>query len=354
MTSRVHITYPVDALVSYHYYREDKHMQQVAGTGRLRLVGDSGAFSAATQGTPINIAEFAAWAHRWRDHLYWVAALDVIGDPAATLKNWRTLRDKYGLDTIPTVHLGTHPSAMDVYAKEGVDFIGLGGMVGKSQPAIMRWTVAMLRYARDNHPQMRFHGWGQAGRGFLDRVPVYSADSSGALGQSYRYGRLRLFDPGTHRDYSLALDGGTDVIKLGGVLRRHYGVDPADIRTSHPGNRTVLVQLAAASVQQYANWLQRRHKVTPPTYGINAPAVTGTRIHAVADNHNGPGNSSLERVIQAASADGTTGTRVHVVAGANQPPDILPVLDDRGGTRIHTVDTYPPHLAATVADKEPA
>ncbi len=36
----VAITYPVDALVSYHYYRDDKDMAPLAATGRLRLIGE--------------------------------------------------------------------------------------------------------------------------------------------------------------------------------------------------------------------------------------------------------------------------------------------------------------------------
>jgi hypothetical protein len=279
-TTAVNIAYPVDALVSYHYFRDDKQMAKVTG-GHLRLIGDSGAFSAYTAGATITVGEYAAWCRRWADHLMWRASLDVIGDPAASLGNWRALRDTHGLDTIPTIHVGTDPSWIGAYATQGVDFIGLGGMVGRPMPVIMRWAVAMMRHAADRYPHVRFHGWGQAGRRFLDALPVYSADSSRSA-VAYRFGILRLFDPATGRGHNLKLDGSPAVNRYGRLLRDVYGVDPADVRTSHAGNRRLLIRLAAAGIQQYATWLQHRHQVTAPTYGMNAAPPVGPLVHNVS------------------------------------------------------------------------
>lgn len=285
--TRVAITYPVDALVSYHYFREDRSLAPLVATGRLRMIGDSGAFSALTQGAPIDLDAYAVWCQRWRQHLYWVASLDVIGDPVATLRNWKTLRERHNIDAVPTLHAGADTKWLDVYASEGVDFCGLGGMAGTGQaPKAYRWAVHMFRYARDKWPGMRFHLWGVTNRKFLDVLPAYSADSSGILGAAYRYAALRIFNPSTGMHHNVALTrGNRGVFKLGPVLRRVYGVSPEEIETSHPGNRTTLIQLAAASTQQYAAWLQRRHKVAPPTWGINpvgtpAPPDPGPRLHA--------------------------------------------------------------------------
>lgn len=281
MSTRVKIQYPVDALVSYHYFRDDQVMDRVSGPGHLRLIGDSGAFSAHTAGAAITLPEYAGWCHRWADRLLWRASLDVIGDPVASLSNWRALRDTYGLATVPTIHVGTDPSWIGAYATQGVDFIGLGGMVGRPIPTIMRWSVAMLQHARRHYPQVRFHAWGQAGRTYLDAVPVYSADSSRSA-VAYRYGILRLFDPATGRRADLKMNGSTAVNRYGRLLREVYGVDPADVRTSHAGNRTLLIRLAAAVIQQYAAWLQHRHQVAAPTYGITGPPPTGPIIHNVS------------------------------------------------------------------------
>ncbi len=286
MTTPVKLSYPVDSLASYHFYRADEAMARVTEGGYLRLIGDSGAFSAHTQGAVITLAEYAAWCRRWADHLMWRASLDVIGDPVASLANWRALRDIHGVDTIPTVHFGTDPSWIGAYASQGVDFIGLGGLVGKdkSMKAIMRWSAAMFRYARDHYPQVRFHAWGQAGRAYLNALPVYSADSSRSV-VAARYGLLLLFDPATGRGHRIP-DMNVSP-RYGKLLRGVYGVDPAEIRSSHPGNRVLLVRLAAAVNQQYAGWLQRRHQVTAPTYAVRGAPPVGPlihNVHASADN----------------------------------------------------------------------
>lgn len=273
--------YPVDALVSYHYFRTDALMDKVTG-GWLRLIGDSGAFSAHTAGVAITVDEYAAWCHRWSDRLMWCASLDVIGDPRKSLANWRALRDTHGLATVPTIHVGTDPSWIGAYASEGVDFIGLGGMVGRPMPVMMRWSAAMLRHARDNYPQVRFHAWGQAGRTYLDSLPVYSADSSRSA-VAYRFGILRLFDPVSGRQHNLKLDGTPAVMRHGRLLRDVYGVDPQQVRTSHGGNRQLLIRLAAAGIQQYAAWLQRRHRgVTAPTWGVRDAPAAGPLVHNVS------------------------------------------------------------------------
>lgn len=56
----VELRYPVNALASYHYFK-NADMARLA-RGGLRVIADSGAFSAETQGTPVDIDEFAQWA----------------------------------------------------------------------------------------------------------------------------------------------------------------------------------------------------------------------------------------------------------------------------------------------------
>jgi hypothetical protein len=280
----VKIDYPVDALVSYHFFRDDKVMDEITAPGHLRLIGDSGAFSAHTAGAQITLGEYAAWCRRWESHLVWRASLDVIGDPIASLANWRALRDVHGLHTVPTIHVGTDPSWIGAYATQGVDFIGLGGMVGRSVRTMMRWSIAMFQHARTHYPHVRFHAWGQAGRRYLDALPVYSADSSRSA-VAYRYGLLRLFDPASGRPDEFKLDGGPAVLRQGRLLRETYGVDPNLILTSHRGNRRLLIRLAVAGTQQYARWLRHRHgDVAAPAYAMNPAQAhpAGPLIHHVS------------------------------------------------------------------------
>lgn len=273
------LRYPFSALVSYHYYPDP---EQIAGlaTGGLRLIGDSGAFSAHTSGKPINLDTFAAWAHATRDSTTWTAGLDVIGDADGTWDNWQALRS-LDLDPIPTVHYGSPPSVLDRYAEQGVDFVGLGGMVGRKSESdrLLRWCLSMMRYARDTWPGMRFHGWGVTHPSLVQNLPWWSVDSSG-FGQSYRFGRLKLWDPVARRHQTAALDG-REPYRHGALLRRHYSVTPEQVATSTPANRRTLIRVSAYSFQLLEDYLRARHQVTPPTYGLRSPSLCGPSLHAV-------------------------------------------------------------------------
>ena len=272
---------PRNALVSYHYFK-DYDLDRLAG---LRLIGDSGAFSAATQGATITVEDLVRWARQWRHRLCWVAALDVIGDPDATRRNWHRMVDVHGIDAVPTLHYGSPPQAMDYYAARGVDFMGLGGAVGRPAPTQMRWLVQMFKYARDRHPDMRFHGWGMTHRD-ITALPFFSVDSSG-WGGGYRYGRLTLRDPNSHTDHGLQLDGRSVYTPaVARLLRDHYDVTPAQVSTSGPHNRLLMVKLSAlsASVQeQRFRYLHRRQLVTAPSWGqLAVPA--GPHQHLALNN----------------------------------------------------------------------
>jgi hypothetical protein len=323
VTAQPLVRYPLDALASFHYFRRDGQMENIIGTKRLCLIGDSGAFSALTQGTPIGMAEYLAWVKQWNPYLAWAATLDVIGDPAATLRNWRIMRDHHQLATVPTLHVGTDPAWLGNYAREGCDFLALGGMVGRELQALP-WLVHVFRYARDHHPEMRFHLWGATRRKLLDNLPAYSADSSGILGAAYRFASLRLFNPQTAASVTVPMQH-ANVHRYGDLLRRHYRVDPAQVRRPTPENRHILIQIAARSTQLYSEWLTRRHNVPPPSWAVKIPphldpqpahVKTGTRVVPVGASGSGERHELWMAVCGTVTDDrppSTTGTRIHLV-----------------------------------------
>jgi len=277
-TGDVHLRYPVNALVSYHYF-DSSDIGEMRSWG-LRIIGDSGAYSAASLGAPISLSSFATWADLWRDDLAWIASLDEIGDARGSWRNYKTLR-KQGLDVVPTVHYGCDPKELDRYAADGVDFVGLGGMVPyKSEPErLLRWSLSMFIHARDNHPGMRFHGWGVTHPRLLTLLPWYSVDSSG-FAASVRYAQLRLFDPDRGKSVGVKLNG-RDIYKHSRLLRLHYGVEPSEVATTGPWNRRQVLRLSMASVQRMEDHLRKRHgDVSPPVYGLTSPA-NGLNVHGV-------------------------------------------------------------------------
>jgi len=221
-------------------------------------------------GATVNTRQLVAWAKIWDHRLSWIACLDVAGDPLGTRRNWQRMVDA-GVPGVATIHVGDEPSEMDWYVEQGVDFLGLGGMAGsRTPPAVQfRWLVSVFKYAEENHPQMRFHGWGITKPAWM-RLPFFSVDSSG-WGASYRYGRITLRHPLTGRQVGVDLNGrGTYKPDIALLLRDHYGVNPSEISRSVPDNRLLLVKLSALSASVQEQQIRRLHRnklVTPPQWG---------------------------------------------------------------------------------------
>ena len=273
----VYLDYPVNTLVSYHYFAKTD-INDLA-QGGLRLIADSGAYSAATQGTHIDTDAFYDWCSRWRDDFLWMAALDVIGDQDATYRNW--VKSPPKLRLMPTVHFGAPPNAIDRYVEAGVDLIGLGGMVPhKSEPMkLLRWAAQTMKYARDHHPQVRFHGWGVTHPDLTYNLPWWSVDSSG-FGSAYRYGRMVLVNPINGKKTTVPMDG-RSAAKHAAMIRTHYRVDWRRIAESSSSSRRDLVRASTRSMQHLEAFLQKRWKVEPPQSLANAMSTGGPLLHFV-------------------------------------------------------------------------
>ena len=93
------------------------------------LMFDSGAFTAYRQGTPIALSDYLSFLEE-RASLYdQYVALDVIGDPEATLVNYRLMREA-GFQPLPVYQMGAPKSHFGIYA-ESSPIVGLGGLVGR-------------------------------------------------------------------------------------------------------------------------------------------------------------------------------------------------------------------------------
>jgi len=251
----------------------------------MRVVGDSGAYSARSQGVEISLDDLGKWGAKWRHRLFWLATLDVSGNVKQTRQNFLYLQYEYGLDTIPSIHQGDDPRELDWFADRGVDFLGLGGVAGgvAKNGAVMRWLVAVFRYAQKNHPEMRFHGWGMTTR--TTRVlPFWSVDSS-SWGSSYRYGVLNLRNPVTGKTHTIKTNG-RDAFKPENarLLMDHYDVDPSRVAVSTSETRPDIVRVSALSQAVWEEQMRRMHRpgVTAPKWGImNDMGLPTTGPHAI-------------------------------------------------------------------------
>lgn len=290
---RLRISPPTNALASYHYYR-DYDLDRLRN---LTLIGDSGAFSAKTQGATITTKELAAWAKRWSHRLKWVAALDVIGNPVMTYSNWREMVDGYGIQAIPSIHYGTNPQELDRYARRGVDLVGLGGVGNVSPTAQMRWMIQVFKYARDHHPDMQFHGWACTSAPHM-KLPFYSVDSS-SWTYGIRYGLLRMYDPEKQRMRSVKLrEGDAYRPENRRILESYYGTTAARVSREDDTFRHRLAVLGAlAESKREADFRARHGPARVPRWGVNPDVAdptarslhlssTGESLQFVNDLHN--------------------------------------------------------------------
>lgn len=268
---------PINGLLSY-WYAQDADVEAIARD--YRLIGDCGAFSAMSVGARIDIDAYAAWVKQWGDFMYWAASLDVIDSVSESLDNYRHLRDVHGLDVVPTVHWREPLETIDAYVQDGATFIGLGGLASTGYTSgKLAWCLAMFKYAKARHPEVKFHGWGVFAGRLVRPLPWYSVDSSRYV-RGVRRGLLSLFDPTT---------GGFFEVRMNGhhshhhalVLRDHYGVEPALVESANPVTRRDVLRVAARSFQLFEDHLRKRRAIEPPSYGITNPVAVGPLVHVV-------------------------------------------------------------------------
>lgn len=155
---------------------------------------DSGAFSAWSRGTFIDLDEYIAFIKANIDHIEAYANLDVIpGEPgrnasaaereAAAAQSWTNFEHmrSEGLNPVPIFHVGEKWSWLERMCA-ACDYIGFGGMVGSHLTPDLRRTWLDDAFSRicdaDGKPKVRVHGFGMTAIPLVFRYPWYSVDST--------------------------------------------------------------------------------------------------------------------------------------------------------------------------------
>lgn len=170
------------------------HLQ---GPDPVRLLVDSGAFTAYTQGQVLRPEAYAEWglelARRWAARLraLWFFSLDVIGDQDASWRN-HTRLEQLGLRVVPIVTAGADLRHLD--RALSYPYLALGGLVpmAKQRAELTAWLDRCFARVRARWLQTgvlpRVHILGISQDWVLDRYPCYSADSS-TWASVMRFGR---------------------------------------------------------------------------------------------------------------------------------------------------------------------
>ncbi|MDD2260682.1 MAG: hypothetical protein PHC31_01025 [Clostridia bacterium] len=163
---------------------------------KIDLFLDSGAFSALTQKTTINIDEYIAFIKKHEKDLTIYANLDYINPKdkgESAKKTWQNQQamEKAGLSPLPVFHYGEDEKWLKRYIASGYTYIALGGMV--KTPNLVAWLDRIWStYLVDDNgmPKIKVHGFGLTSLSLMSRYPWYSVDSTswvvtGRLGSIY-------------------------------------------------------------------------------------------------------------------------------------------------------------------------
>lgn len=166
------------ALLSYAYASKVT-AEMFAEWGDVDIIIDSGAFTAHNSGKPIDHAAYLRWLGEHAHLIEFAFALDVIGDPLATLDNYRHGMDVLAgaVQLVPTWHIGTSFDVLERYCAEA-DYVAVGGAVPyyQQQNDLYRLSLRAHDIARANGT--RLHGLGMTGRKVMFGLPWASVDSS--------------------------------------------------------------------------------------------------------------------------------------------------------------------------------
>lgn len=266
---------PAKFLLSYHYFKSMDLDALVDGMHVKPMVfADSGAYSAWTQGAEVKLKDYADWLKRWSHIITTYVNLDVIRDPGATATNQRLL-EREGLQPIPVFHTGSDFSVLDKLAKT-YPYIALGGMVGSSASACLKWSAECMRRTRDLNTA--FHGFGQTRKQVIESLPWYSVDSS-SWGSGHRFGALDVW---TGREFVKVRIGNTQSIYKYASVIRGYGVDPACLADRGRYHQRYAIAVSAQSWHAYESHLRRRHgAIACPSRpdGLHVYLVDGAKQH---------------------------------------------------------------------------
>jgi len=160
---------------------------------QFRFFLDSGAFSAWSKGTTIDLDEYCEFIRANIQHLDVYASLDVIPgtfgrEPTAAERDeaaeqsWKNYlyMVRNGLDPLPVYHYGEDVRFLKRIIDHGCPYIGIGGLVGIPGGRRRVWLDMVFDHLTDAEGRalVKTHGFGMTSIPLIFRYPWYSVDST--------------------------------------------------------------------------------------------------------------------------------------------------------------------------------
>lgn len=174
----------LNLLVAYPYMSKQVIQQIKENKDAIRFVLDSGAFTAWKSGKPIALDDYCRFLDSLPFEPWRYFALDVIGDPHASMKNYETML-KRGYKPVPIFTRGEDPSVLDDYYKTS-DVVGIGGLVGT--PGNKGFVNGIMRHVAGR----KVHWLGFTSINYVKQYKPYMCDSS-SWESGARYATINLY-----------------------------------------------------------------------------------------------------------------------------------------------------------------
>ncbi|MFS0837248.1 hypothetical protein [Paenibacillus sp. 1P03SA] len=166
---------PPQVLVSYHYFKNKPLKDFVDRIGyKPKIILDSGAYSAFTQGKNIALLDYMAYIQDNSTYIDYYISLDVIGDSEFSYLYYVIMKQK-GLNPVPVYHYGEDESHLVRYIERGETYIALGGTVPISDKQKVADWVQLLCI---KYPDIDFHLLGSSSPKIVGKCNLRSCDSS--------------------------------------------------------------------------------------------------------------------------------------------------------------------------------
>lgn len=213
-------------LMSYHYIKDDEKKNKLWGliaqylNKANSIILDSGAFSAFSQGSNIDIDEYSNFIKKYISVFDWwfYAWLDVIWDAEISWKNQKYMEWLW-LKPLPTYHYWEPLEYLHRYLNE-YDYIGIWWLVPlASKPKKIDeilWYV--FHYILKHKLKTKIHWRWMTNPKFMMKYPFYSVDSSWRVAW-WKFNRFLVWDNSKNKIYSFTAE----------EYRKKYWLDPAQL-----------------------------------------------------------------------------------------------------------------------------
>lgn len=182
-------------LESFHYIKKGRAVEHIR-RDEVKIFLDSGAFSAFTLGTEVDMEHYCDFIHqnddiilRTADGIKMIAPLDVIGGPGGEFYSkdktaelsWKNMEamEARGTEPLPCFHYNEPWEYLDYYASK-YEYIALGGLVRNDLFSLESWFKQVFERTcnADGTPKIRFHAFSLTALKLMLKYPWESVDSS--------------------------------------------------------------------------------------------------------------------------------------------------------------------------------